>query len=245
LSTLRLHVDSPIVAGKPIALDDDRARYVSRVLRLRRGDEIIVFDGSGPEFRGTITSLGRNTASVDVTDELAVDRESPLRVHLLQGISRGDRMDHVVQKTTELGVTRISPVLTEYSVVKLTSERAAKRARHWRGIVASACEQCGRNVLPTVDEPVALRDALAEFVGQPGTRIFLDPRGPAGSAGLRPADNRLALLIGPEGGFSAEERELAKAAGYVATSFGPRVLRTETAATAALAVLQSRFGDLG
>ena len=203
-----------------------------------------MFDGSGPEYLGTVTTLGKNAASVDVTNEITVDRESPLRIHLLQGISRGDRMDHVVQKCTELGVARITPVLTEYSVVKLTSERAAKRAHHWRGIVASACEQCGRNVLPVVDEPVALRDALGRFVGRPGARICLDPQGSAGFPGDPPADDQLALLIGPEGGFSAGERELAEAAGFVTTSFGPRILRTETAAIAALAALQSRFGDL-
>lgn len=244
MSVIRLYVNTPIVAGQAVVLDDARARYVSRVLRRRTGDDIVLFDGSGSEYLGTITSLGRNAATIDVTDEVEAKRESPLQVHLLQGISRGDRMDHVVQKTTELGVVRITPVLTEYSVVKLTSERAEKRAHHWRGIVASACEQSGRNILPVVDEPVALRDALGGFVGQPGTRIFLDPRGAAGPLACPPADEQLVLLIGPEGGFSAEECELAGAAGFAATKFGPRILRTETAAVAALAVLQSHFGDL-
>lgn len=245
MSVIRLHVDTPVVVGQSITLDEGKARYVSRVLRLKKGDEITVFDGSGPEYRGTVASLGRHRASIDVTKEITADRESPLRIHLLQGISRGDRMDHVVQKTTELGVTHITPVLTEYSVVKLTNERAAKRTHHWRGIVASACEQCGRNVLPAVDEPVALRDALGGFVGQPGTRIFLDPRGSAGPGVHEPQDDQLVVLIGPEGGFSAAEFELAEAAGFIATRFGPRILRTETAAIAALAALQSRFGDLG
>ena len=245
MSTTRLHVDGPIVVGRSVSLDDDRARYVSRVLRLRKGDEIVLFDGSGHEFRGSIATLGRNAASVDVTEETAVDRESRLRVHLLQGISRGDRMDHVVQKTTELGVARVTPVLTEYSVVKLTSERAAKRVHHWRGIAASACEQCGRNVLPEIDEPVALRTALGDFVGQPGARIILQPAGNSALGARQPDDDRLVLLVGPEGGFSDGELDLAEAAGFVATAFGPRILRTETAAVAALAALQSRFGDLG
>lgn len=244
MSTIRLYVDSPIVVGQTIALDSGRARYVSRVLRLRRGDQVVLFDGSGPEFHGTLVTLGKNAADIDVTEEISANRESPLRIHLLQGVSRGDRMDHVVQKTTELGVARITPVLTEYSVVKLTGDRAAKRVHHWQGIAASACEQCGRNVLPVIGEPVALRTALGSFVGQPGTRMFLDPRGDAGSAGQLPEDNALTLLIGPEGGFSAEETELAAAAGFAATRFGPRVLRTETAAVAAIAMLQSRFGDL-
>lgn len=173
-----------------------------------------------------------------------MNRESPLNIHLLQGVSRGERMDIVVQKTTELGVNRITPVLSEFSVVKLDKKRAAKKQNHWQKIAISACEQCGRNRVPVIDAPIQLRNWFGENLEASGLRTILAPA--ADGTIYRHDENEIEhiLLIGPEGGFSDDEYEQAKIAGFVAANFGPRILRTETAAIATIATLQARYGDL-
>jgi 16S rRNA (uracil1498-N3)-methyltransferase len=240
----RIFSTTKIVLDSEIPIDDDRARYVSRTLRLKVGDRFIMFDGSGGEYQVLINRISKG--EVAVTAESYEDRnvESPLPIHLLQGVSRGDRMDAVVQKATELGVIRISPVLTEFSIVRLDAERASKRALHWTRIAQSACEQCGRNDVPQVDAPTTLADWLGRPERLPEQRVVMLPGAKTNIAAIPLAVRESALMIGPEGGFSPAEIEQAAAAGFQSVSMGPRILRTETAAIAAIAILQSRLGDL-
>jgi 16S rRNA (uracil1498-N3)-methyltransferase len=188
--------------------------------------------------------MSKSAVTLQLGNSREVGTESPLKIHLVQGISRGERMDFVVQKATELGVERITPVLTDYGVVKLDGERAVKRRDHWAGVAASACEQSGRTRPPAIDAPVLLKkwfgerpaDADADLVLRPGAETPL-PR-------FTPPATGVCVLVGPEGGFSDTEYEDAEIAGFEAVSLGPRILRTETAAAAAIAVLQARWGDL-
>jgi len=244
MSRTRLHVDSPLSENSEFELTGDPARYIGRVLRLGPNDELTLFDGRGGEYPATILSLGKNNVRLAIAGHVDRDIESPLAIHLLQGISRGDRMDFVVQKATELGVHRITPVITEYSVVRLDPKRAEKRVQHWRGIGASACEQSGRNVLPQIDPPQALRTWLGDNFEGPGDRLIMKPGAKASMKSIDSNVQQLILLIGPEGGFSDSEYELANATGFNAIGFGARILRTETAAVAAITALQTLFGDL-
>lgn len=239
----RLYVDQALATGREVVLNEDQAHYAGRVRRLRPGDRLRLFNGDGGEFEATVESVARRRFVVAVGDYVALEAESPLRITLLQGISRGDRMDFVIQKATELGVHRISPVTTERSVVKLGPEKLEKRARHWARIAQSACEQCGRNRVPVIDEAADLPARLrAEECGQ---RLLLHRGSDKALGSIAPGTGAIELLIGPEGGLTEAERELASASGFTACTLGPRILRTETAAIAALAVLQSRAGDLG
>lgn len=224
-------------------LPEPATTHVTRVLRLTAGDPIILFDGTGMDYAATIVTPARKGVTVLIGAGQPVERESPLRLILLQGVSRGPRMDLVVQKATELGVSAIQPVLTGRSVVKLDGERSATRQRHWQGIVISACEQCGRSIVPQVHEPMELALALASL--ESGTTgLMLDPDGDVSLAGL-PADcRRIALAIGPEGGFTENERMTLTQAGFGRLRLGPRILRTETAPLAALSILQYARGDL-
>lgn len=240
----RLYIEGPIESGKTIDVRGDRARYVSRVLRLGPGDELTLFDGEGGEYPAVIRSLGKDRIVAEAGGRVDRSVESPLAVTLVQGISRGDRMDHVVQKTTELGVTRIVPVHTDFSVVKLDQRRAEKRWRHWRGIAASACEQCGRNRLPSIDPPGTLPNLLGECRDSAQAKLLLQPGVDATLGSIDAGDSGLIVLVGPEGGFSDLEREHAEVAGFTPVGLGPRILRTETAAVAALSALQTLYGDL-
>jgi 16S rRNA (uracil1498-N3)-methyltransferase len=244
MSDTRLYTDAPLAAGKSVEIRDDRARYVGRVLRLRPDDPVTLFDGSGAEYPATIASLRKDVVTLNVTDCLRIDRESPLRVRLLQGLSRGERMDFVVQKATELGVARITPLFTEYCVVKLDEKRARKKTAHWRGVAASACEQCGRNVIPDIDSPIGLRNWLGDNPQDDSRRIILQPGADASIGAVDEALDAVTVLVGPEGGFSHAEYEVAADCGFRAVGFGPRILRTETAAVAILTALQTLYGDL-
>lgn len=239
----RLFSPVPLQANAELSLGGDQARYVGRVLRLRTGDALTVFDGSGGEYSATINKVTKQELLLNVDEYFSRDAESPLRLRLVQGISRGDRMDIVVQKATELGVHRISPVFTDHSVVRLEPDRAAKRRAHWQKIAQSACEQCRRNIVPVVDAPQSLVDWFAENAGSPGMQVILR----ADAADAMPAidlqGDDLAILIGPEGGFSNSEYESAVAAGLRAVRLGPRVMRTETAALATLSIAQASWGD--
>ena len=245
MAPTRLFVDNNISAGMELQLRADQTRYVGRVLRLRVGDEVAVFNGQGGEFAATLQTIGKNTATLLVGEQFEVATESALKIHLVQGISRGERMDFVVQKATELGVKRITPVLTDYGVVKLDATRAAKRRDHWQGVASSACEQCGRTRPPLVDAAVDLNAWFGARTKKADRDLILQPGATAALASLAAPATKVCLLIGPEGGFSSKEYEDANAAGFAAVSLGPRVMRTETAALTAIAIAQTLWGDLG
>jgi len=240
----RLYLEGEYDSGSELEIDAQRTHYLSRVLRLRVGDTIVIFNGTGAQFSASITALQRSRGRLVVHDALAAATESGFKLHLAQGISRSERMDFVVQKATELGVRRITPLLTEHGVVKLAAERAEKRRQHWRQVATSACEQSGRVRLPLVDAPVRLDTWLADKTQQADIGIVLKPGATEGLASIDVPATKVCLLVGPEGGFSNAEHEMMEAVGFRAVSFGPRVLRTETAAIAALAVLQARCGDM-
>jgi len=240
----RLHIAGIDAAASELELDSDKSRYLNRVLRLRVGDHISVFDGEGSEYAATISVMSKSGATLRIEDKIASQTETGLRVHLVQGISRGERMDFVVQKATELGVKRITPVLTEYGVVKLDDTRLEKRRDHWQKVAASACEQSGRVRLPLIDTPVPLRNWFGNKPQQVHTELILKPGAATPLARIDAPETKVCVLIGPEGGFSDIEFEDADVAGFQPVSLGPRVLRTETAAIATLAVLQSLWGDL-
>lgn len=240
----RLHIAGRYAADSELELDADKAHYLSRVLRLRVDDELLLFDGEGSEYTATISRMSRSSATLRVGMKTENQAESGLRVHLVQGISRGERMDMVVQKATELGVKRITPVLTEYGVIKLDAARAEKRRDHWQKVAVSACEQSGRARLPLIDAPVPLKTWFGNKPGQVDTEVILKPGAQTPLARIDAPSTKVCVLIGPEGGFSDIEFEDANVAGFLPVSLGPRVLRTETAAIATLAVLQSLWGDL-
>lgn len=240
----RLYTDTDLRPGTELMLDGAPARYLGRVLRLRAGDELTLFNGRGGEYRAVLRSFGKAAVTLEVGDFIDREAESPLRIHLLQGLARGERMDLVIQKCTELGVGRISPLSTDHGVVRLEGKRAKKRVDHWRAIAASACEQCGRNRLPDIDEPIGLRDWLGRNLEQQAARLILRPDAATPVGAVAVDASTLVLLIGPEGGFSESEYELAEATGFEAVRLGPRILRTETAALATITALQTRFGDM-
>jgi 16S rRNA (uracil1498-N3)-methyltransferase len=238
--------DGDLTPGAEIVLDDTLANHLTRVLRLRAGDPVQLFDGRGHEVRAVLAVLDRKRTTARVEADVAAVAESPLRLTLAQGICRGEKMDLVLQKATELGVHAILPLLTERTEVRLDAEREAKRMAHWRQVIASACEQCGRATLPRLDAPMALPHWLAALRGaeDPGDmKLILDPGGALDLRALVPAES-MTLAVGPEGGFAEAEVALMQRAGFAGLRLGPRILRTETAGLAAIAALQARFGDL-
>jgi len=238
----RVYVDAALAPGTQLALTGSAANHVLRVLRLRVGAELTLFNGGGGEYSARILAAKGSAVSVAVGEHRAIERESPLTLTLAQGVSRGERMDLVVQKATELGVSRFVPVLTERSVVRLPRGQAERKLSHWRAIVIGACEQCGRNRVPEVAASVALPD----YVKQPDhtTRLMLSPAAAARLADAPRPGRAITLLVGPEGGLTEVEQARALAAGFTPVRLGPRVLRTETAAIAAVALLQRECGDL-
>ena len=240
----RCYVALPMQAGARVVLPELVANHLARVLRLREGDACVLFNGDGQDHDGRIASIGKREVVVELQASRAVDNESPLHVTLLQGIARGEKMDLILQKATELGVAAIVPVMAERTEVKLDAERTEKRMAHWRSVIASACEQSGRAQLPALAPPATLAAAAGVLHGI-ALKLILDPGGEhLLSSLLAPADHQLAIAIGPEGGWSPRDRERLRAAGFTGLRLGPRVLRTETAGLAAIAALQSRFGDL-
>lgn len=235
----RFFIDAPLALGEQM-LGADLAHYIGRVLRLAPGSPIQAFNGSGSEWAGEVSAVSKREITIHLTEQLQGVAESPLAVHLGQAMSRGERMDWAIQKAVELGASEITPLFTERCEVKLQGERADKRQAHWQQVAISACEQCGRSVVPTVHAPTALPDWLATI--QADLKLVLHHRTEQSLTSLdRPTS--LALLIGPEGGLSGDEIHIAEQAAFKAARFGPRVLRTETAPVVALSIAQQLWGD--
>ncbi len=231
--TPRVYVPGPLRAGTSVGLPHDAGHH-ARVLRLREGDEVTLFDGTGGEWSGRLSSRAR----VELLEKREVERESPLAVTLVQGVSSGERMDYTVQKAVELGVAAIQPLLTKRGVVRLEGTRASARVEHWRKIVIAACEQCGRNRIPEVLPLLAFRDYKPQAGG---VKLLLSAQGRS----IRQLETmeQAVIAAGPEAGFAQEEQAALERAGFVKASLGPRILRTETAALAALAALSALRGD--
>ena len=239
MRVIRCFVEAPLAAGARIALPEGAAGHLARVLRLGAGDACVLFNGDGRDYDARIVSAGRKAVEVEIEGMREVRNESTLRIVLVQGIARGEKMDLILQKATELGVAGVVPVHGERGEVRLDGERADKRLRHWRSVVASACEQSGRARVPEVAGPRSLADALADL---PSTRLLLDPEATQPLPSNIPSGG-CALAIGPEGGWSPQDIATLQAAGFIGARLGPRVLRTETAGLAAIAALQMLAGD--
>jgi 16S rRNA (uracil1498-N3)-methyltransferase len=233
--TPRVYVEGPLRAGLTVDLPA-AAGHHARVLRLREGDAVTLFDGSGGEWLGRLTSKSR----IQLIEKREVERESPLAITLVQGVSSGERMDYTVQKAVELGVTAIQPLITRKGVVRLEGTRASARVSHWQKVAIAACEQCGRNRIPEV-WPILDFDVYVRDAGGEGLRLLLSAQGRS----IRELEvkEKVTIAAGPEAGFAQEEQAALERTGFVKASLGPRILRTETAALAALAALSALWGD--
>lgn len=241
---VRAYVPVPLAPHADIPLPPEVAHHLGKVLRLGAGDPVVLFDGTGLDYPATLTGVHRQGATARTGAAEPVANESSLAVTLALGVARGERMDYAIQKAVELGVAVVAPVLTARTAVRLDAARAASRHRHWSRVLTAACEQCGRARLPRLEPVRSLAEWLAEPTAGPG--LLLSPHDATPLAGLGPPpEGRVTVLIGPEGGLSEGERATARDHGYRPVRLGPRVLRAETAAVAALAALQLLWGDLG
>ncbi len=238
--TPRFHVHGTLAAGAELTLPPDAGHHASRVLRMREGDPACLFNGEGGEHTGRIVRISRESVTIEIGEFSPVERESPLRVTLVQAISAGDRMDLTIQKAVELGVAAIQPILAERSVVRLKGDRSDTRRAHWQRIAAAACEQCGRNRVPLVAAALVPADYRAP---EGSIKLLLSPTGTTSLRAVAPGDKSIAIAVGPEAGFSPREEATLVAAGFAPIRLGPRVLRTETAGPAALAALNVLHGD--
>jgi 16S rRNA (uracil1498-N3)-methyltransferase len=241
MATPRIFTQQALASGAEIALEPGPSHHLLRVLRLKPGADLRLFNGRGGSFAAGLTGSRGQHALVAVGEFAPADHESPLAIELAIGISRGERMDWIVQKAVELGVAAIRPLVTQRTEVRLAGERGDRKLGHWRQIAIAACEQCGRNRVPAIRPPERLADWLPQATG---LGLVLAPGAAQPLAALTEKPGALSLLIGPEGGLAEEEIAAAQAGGGIAGSLGPRVLRTETAPLAALAVCQARWGDL-
>lgn len=235
----RFFIDTPLSLGQH-ELPEAQAHYIGRVLRHAVGDAVQLFDGSGREYLGELIEVGKKNVRVELREAIDGLAESPLRIHLGQGLSRGERMDWAIQKATELGVAEITPIVSSRCEVRLKDERADKRMAHWRQVAISACEQCGRSVVPLINPPLEL-DAWQQRI-ESDLKLVLHPQAAPLQSHTKPGT--LAILIGPEGGLSEEEVAQALRNGFHAARLGSRVLRTETAPVVALSIAQQLWGDL-
>lgn len=236
----RIYTTTTLVEQTHVNLEDSIAHYLSKVLRMTAGRKIILFNGNGGEFQATITDIAKKSVTVDVGAFNGENRESPLATHLAIGLSRGERWDLVLQKATELGVTQITPLFTERSEVKLSGERLTKKMSHWQGIIISACEQCQRNIVPKLNDPVSFNDFISGEHSE--LNLVLHHRSEKRLSDYS-APMSCTLLVGPEGGLSDEEIIQAENQSFNALTLGPRVLRTETAPLVVLSALQLTWGD--
>lgn len=240
----RFYCPPPLPQNGSFELPPDAAHHASRVLRLREGDAVQIFDGIGNECHGVIAELSGKRVIVGDIRATNINRESPLHITLAQALSSNEKMDWVIQKATELGASEIQPLATERSVARLSSERAEKRVEHWQQVAVAACEQCGRNMLPTIHAPLDIMVWLQQTHTSTDAKFILLPEGASSlSSQAKPLGN-ITLLIGAEGGFAPAESESALLCGFTPIRMGARVLRTETAAVAGLAALQTLWGDL-
>lgn len=240
----RICVLAPLAPGIELLLPEQAGDHLARVLRLASGDPLVLFNGDGREYRAEIAHVAKRSVTARVlANGEAVARESALNLTLVQGVARGEKMDLILQKATELGVTRIVPVITERTEVKLDAERTGRRVAHWRAIIASACEQCGRTILPVLEAPLRLAVWAAALDAGAGLRLALDPRGDVSPRSLT-AFSAATLVVGPEGGLSATDLGVLDQVGFCGLRLGPRILRTETAGLVAIAALQAIHGDI-
>lgn len=244
MRTIRIHVELPLAVGLELGLPAQAGEHVARVLRLTTGSPITLFNGDGVDYPAVIQAVGKRDVTVRVEAAQPVGNESPLSLTLAQGVARGEKMDLIVQKATELGVARIVPLLTERSEVKLDPARAEKRLAHWQAVVASACEQSGRARLPTVLPAIPLEHWLRDLAQDGALRLALLPEGTRRAGELRFTPAGGLLVVGPEGGLGNRDTTALAEAGFEGLRLGPRILRTETAGLAALAALQALHGDV-
>jgi 16S rRNA (uracil1498-N3)-methyltransferase len=240
----RIYIYEALRPGSAVLLPEQAGEHVARVLRLERGHPLILFSGDGREYDATLATLARRAVTADVLGAREVDRESPLRLTLAQGIARGEKMDWILQKATELGISHFVPVVTERTEVKLDEERAERRVLHWRSVIAGACEQSGRARLPSIDAPSRLDRWLGALADDGTPRLALLPDGDVRLADVARDLSSAILCVGPEGGFSDNDVLMLRHAGFAGLRLGPRILRTETAGIAAIAALQALAGDL-
>ncbi len=241
----RVYSPQPIEVNTSLLLDAQASHHILRVLRLKVGAKITLFNGEGGEYSACITSTQGKIASVNIDEYRNVDRETPLDLHLVQGICRGEKMDFAIQKSVELGVSRITPALTMYGNIKLTAERAQKRQHHWQQIANSACEQCGRTRTVAIDLPMPLSALFDRYSSKSENvlKLVLDPHGQSLNEIEDKKKGHIVFVIGPEGGLSEEELQFAKTHGFFAVRLGARILRSETAPLAALAAINLMWGD--
>ncbi len=243
MRTIRIHADLPLQPGVELALPAQAGEHVARVLRLTPGDPVTLFNGDGCDYPAAILAVGKREVIVRIESQQVLHNESPLPLTLAQGVARGEKMDLIVQKATELGVVRIVPLLTERSEVKLDAARSEKRLAHWRAVAASACEQSGRARLPLIIPALPLPVWLDDLAADGALRLALLPEATRSSRELRFAASGGVLVVGPEGGLGERDTAALRAAGFDGLRLGPRILRTETAGLAALAALQALHGD--
>jgi len=238
----RIHTSQPLLSANNVELAGPAGHYLTRVLRLSKGDPVTLFNGDGIDYSGEISDIQSQRVRVRIIGSMNPGNESPLKITLVQAICRGERMDNALQKATELGVFCIQPLMSHRVGVRLDQSRQIKRMMHWQGVVISACEQSGRAVVPEVKNPLSISDWISA-AGE--TRLLvLDPVAENKLSGLSIDGDSISILVGPEGGFTHEELEKVRANGVLAVSLGPRVLRTETAGPAAIAVLQAKTGGI-
>lgn len=238
----RIYSAQSLHTGQQLSLDTQASAHLLKVLRLTIGAEIKIFNGQGDEFFAHINAIEKQHAIISVGDRITNLMESPLSIHLGQSVSRSEKMDYSIQKAIELGVHKITPLFTEHCTVALSGVRLEKRMMHWRAIIVSACEQCGRSYVPRLEEPISLSTWLSSC--RESLRFILAPSGQTCLKDFTTRPESVALLVGPEGGFSEKEISLAQEFHFYSLQLGPRILRTETAAPAAIAALQCMWGDL-